>query len=266
MRVHRPTDDILQLDRARHTNIWYPNSNYVAYNTYPAQDQDMVGSNVTLRYRNMNFVDLTPEELGPVDSASIDSNNVRTDEFTVLRFDIEEPFKMVSITSDYEVILVNDSRYYMFEINQYAIQYNEFIGVEVFDDYGVDMRPGVTLRVDNGEPCMAVIAEFIGQDKIRIILGDEVACHMSRYCYAIDINGHTAPDTEERTKDVDGGPPDYGTMSFIVLDGGLADMMRRIYNRNISDMNVVEIREQILKETIIDDYPSEISPGGEVLK
>ena len=265
MVIHRPTDDILQYDRARHTNIWYPNSNYVTYNTYPDQDQDMIGSIVTLRYRNMNYVDLSPEELGPVDSLSIDKNNIFTGEFIVLRFDTEEPFRMISISTDYEVILINDSRYYMVEVNQYAIQYNEFIGIEVFDDYGVDKRPAVTLRVDNGEPCMAVIAEFVGPNKFRFILGDEVACHMSRYTYAIDINGHTAPDTEERTNDVDGGPPDYGMMSFIVLDGGLADMLRKIYDRNISDMNVVEIREQILKETI-DDYTSEISPGGEVLK
>lgn len=246
------SDDILELDRAKHTNIWYPRSDYVGYNRYPAQDSSIVNNIVTLKYRNMYKVDMFQEDMGPVDEIEEDPHFVYEDNFRVIRCDIEEPYRMVSISIDNSIILVNDSRNYINEVVQYPIQYDEFIGIDIFNDYGDKFREGVTIRVDNGEPCHTVIIEFLTDEKIRVVLGDEVASHMSRYWYTIDVNGHTAPDSTLRTMDVDGGPTDYGTMSFTILDGGMANMMKRIYSRNLDNLNIQHLREQILEDKIPD--------------
>lgn len=254
------TDDILELDRAKHTNIWYPYSQYVKYDEYPTQDYDMLDSIVSLRYRDMNIVDKDADEMGPVDIIEEDPNFICEKEFRVLRFDIDTPYRMVSVSTDNSIILVNDSRKYTEEVAQYPIQYNEFIGIDIFNDYGDKFREGVTLRVDDGEPCHTIIIEFLTDTKVRVVLGDEVASHMSRYWYTIDINGHTAPDSTLRTMDVDGGPTDYGTMSFTILDGGMANMMRRIYSRNIDNSTVQEIREQVMENRSPIEEPQEEEP------
>lgn len=263
--VKHATDDILELDRAKHTNIWYPHSEYVDFDKYPLQKEE-IGTNVSLRYRNMYLIDRSPEEMGPVDEIDEDPNFVYENEFLILRCDAEEPYRMIAISLDYSIILVCDSRYYKNEppnardlteqqIVQYPIQFDEFIGIDVFNDYGDKFREGVTIRVDNGEPCHTVIMEFITESRVRFVLGDEVPTHMSRYWYTIDINGHTAPDNILRTMDVDGGPTDYGTMPYIIYDGGMADMMRRVYNRNLDAHDIEELREHIVSEReIIHDW------------
>ena len=53
---------------------------------------------------------------------------------------------------------------------------NEYIGLQCEDQYAGDIVSlnSVTLRVDKCEPCYSVLMEYVDDNKVRFILGDEV--------------------------------------------------------------------------------------------
>ena len=60
---------------------------------------------------------------------------------------------------------------------------NEYIGLQCEDQYAGEIvsLKSVTLRVDKCEPCYSVLMEYIGDKKVRFILGDEVISKIIMY-------------------------------------------------------------------------------------
>ena len=167
----KQNEDLLLHKLTRHTNLEMPFSNYVSIDNFPEQNKSMIGSTITLKYRNMYFVDIEDYE-GP---DKYDPHEIYKSDCTVLRFDNTEPFRIIAISKNYEILLVGDSRTYNTAVLQYPIQLSEFIGIVCKDQYPGDIREydSIPLRIDNGEPCYSVIVELLENDKRRIVLGDE---------------------------------------------------------------------------------------------
>lgn len=236
--VEKLKDDLL-LRRTRHTNLQVPHSGYVSYDTYPEQDTLLLGTTVIQKYRNLNIADLTEEELSKTDnkydknSREITKDNVYTDEFKILRFDIEEPYIMISISTDYRYMLVCNSRKYLETVCEYCIQLDEYIGLTVFNQYPgtLEERKGITLSVDNGEPCNAVIAEIMENNSIRFVLGDE--------CQSI-LCGYWKDTGNYNTRfEI----PNIG--DYKCNDGNYP------YYKNNTELEIINIRKNILKGALL---------------
>lgn len=194
----RTWDDILHRDRTHHTNITIPRSDYISGTEYPDQYIDVLGKVYNFRFRNQYKVDVPEEDMDDV--TIIDEHDIYTKSFYIIRADSSAPYKIVAISTNFEYILVYDNSKGDIVIDednidcpiitQYPIQLNEFIGLSIFDQYDGEISEilGVTLRVDNGEPCYTVIAEFIANGEIRIILGDECFSRLFDYYPFLDLN------------------------------------------------------------------------------
>ena len=109
--------------------------------------------------------------------------------FIVLRADAEKPFRLIAVAKDYSKIIVNsteviDGNYlFLTKVSEYPIQMNEYIGLQCEDQYAGDIvsLKSITLRVDKCEPCYSVLMEYVDDNKVRFILGDEAISKIIMY-------------------------------------------------------------------------------------
>lgn len=249
--VQREKDNLL-FDHTKHTNVSVPMSQYVGYQKFPAQDPSMLNKVVDIKFRNMYIPD---REITGADQ--FEEHDIYTRKTRILRYDIDEPYVFIGCTLDYKFIFVSDTRYWRTKVVQYPIQFFEFTGINVLDQYyaQVNRLRGVTLRVDEGEPCHTVIAERYVDGTMRMVLGDE--CHsllVDYYGISDDYNGRDSIDYREEYVDVDGADA-FITMrpniTFKDIDGGLAEILVSEFNADRTEEEVISIRKEILEGATI---------------
>lgn len=169
-------DDILHI-RTRGTNKVVPFTNYIGVDRFPEQDTSILGTTVTVSFRNMNVPDIVVD-----DSELADQHDIFVVNAIVVRCDKEEPYQMICLTKNYTP-LVCDSRHWEETVMQYPIQYPEYIGIKTKDQYlrSDEQINGITLRVDEGEPCLTVLAEYVDENTVRFVLGDECISYLVDY-------------------------------------------------------------------------------------
>ena len=170
--VQQLKDDLLH-KRTKHTNYSGPVPGYITADSFPSQDNSILGTVRLLKYRDMNVQDRS--NLSKCELA--DPHDVYEDEFMIVRCDNTEPFVTIGIREkDAMVIWVGDSRKMDTYVDMYPLQLDQYIGIKVLDQYytqptGIE---AVTFRVDDGEPCNTVLCEVTDNTgKIRFVLGDE---------------------------------------------------------------------------------------------
>lgn len=244
--VQQLKDDLLH-KRTRHTNLSVPFCKYITPEIFPNQNKNLLNSVVSIRYRNMYIVD--KPVTGPEEA---DQHDVYETNCIVVRCDKSEPYRMICLSEDYRFIFVTDSRYYKTTVVQYPLQYNEFIGIAVYNQYPgiIPEIKGATLRVDNGEPCYSVLIEFVADNQVRFLIGNECFSKLYDY-YGIDndYDGRDSVDYKEEFKDVDGGrtiyiPPDA---IFENIDGGQADLLKNIFNEAKNEEEIIQLRKDVMK-------------------
>ena len=246
--VQQLKDDLLH-KRTRHTNLFVPHCEHVGANKFPTQNTALLDTYVTIKFRNMYKVEVE-DIIGPDlhDPHDIFEANCR-----VVRCDISEPYRMIGITDDCQFILVTDSRYWETMVVQYPIQFNEFCGIKVQDQYVAQHNwiNAVTLRVDNGEPCYSVIVEYLEDDYIRFVLGDECFSKLIDY-FGLPDNDYDNRDPieyNEQYVDLDGSlADDSNIIQFMMIDGGYPDLLKEIYTMARTDLEIVEMRKLAIKE------------------
>lgn len=218
--------------RNEHTNLSFPYSSHVTESTFPDQNTDLLGTIIPVKFRNMY-------NLG--ESEKIDCK--------VIRCDNVEPYKMVTISDNFYFIFVLDSRYYKSQVVQYPLQLSELIGITCFNQYNFMKKEikAVTIRVDNGEPCQSVLVEFVSNDTIRILLGDECLSRLSEYYYEddTDYNGRDSRDYFLlKWKDLNGGRSRQNS-TLEIFDGGGADLLKDTLNRERTIEDIVNLRKLV---------------------
>lgn len=186
---------------------------------------------------------------------------IREDHFKVLRADKVEPYILIAVSKDYSVIVVNSTKplengklEYEEKISLYPKQINELIGLEFSDQFyaEIDEIRSCTIRVDNGESCYSILMEILGSTGyVRFILGDEVQSKLSDYYDDKGENDYDGKDSSEKygtPTDVDGYLADHSKISNIKdINGGPANRFDKLYTDIISDKEVSQFREKILK-------------------
>lgn len=246
--------DVLLHKKTHHTNYFSPKSEYVTNTKFPKQDISMLASEVVLKYRNHYIPDFDEEELSDVEK--IDPHDIYENKFIVVRFDITEPYVMISISKDFMFCIVSDSRYYKNTVEKYPVQISKYIGITVYNQFVATREEirGATIRVDNGEPTFSVIAEILSDGSVRVLLGDE--CYSKLYDYydelLRDYNGK-GPKGFPNPIDLNGGYSDYKGKPFTVIDGGIVDPLKYIHTltKEKTKEEVVAIRKQIFEGRII---------------
>lgn len=244
--VEQLKDDLLH-KRTIHTNRSVPYQENITPESFPSQNTELLDSIVIIKYRNMYIVD--EEVTGP---EQYEPHDIYKTECRVVRCDSEEPFRMICMSNDYQFLLVTDSRYWEEKVVQYPIQFNEFIGITVYDQYAgiIPEVKGVTLRVDNGEPCFAVIMEFLADNIVRFLLGDECFSKLYDY-YGVDndYDGRDPKIYEEAYRDADGErvTRTVGVVDFTDINGGPPDTLRNIYNEARTTEEIIALRKEVLE-------------------
>lgn len=259
--VSRRTDKLLY-KLTHHTNYARPHSEYVTGSKYPEQNQGILGTTITLRYKTMYKSDVNHINNTSPDKYSPESN-IFEGEFIIVRFDLTPPNKFIGISRDYKVILVGNSNDSLENIQnkiyEYPLQLNEYIGLYLINKYyyysnstDIVQTNAVVLSCDNGEPCHTVIAEFWSENKTRFLLGDEVdSIVLDRYDEdgERDFTGKDAGDHGRVYIDLNG---DYANAAPPITrdaDAGYADPLRDLYRKDILTLKeVCKLRRRILIE------------------
>lgn len=271
----------------KHTNLAQPYSDYVRDGKFPTQYGELLNSEVILKYRYQYIIDRcnqndSPAELDigngvtltrPEDDLWItknpsnepdkyDDNDVFTDKFTIVRADSSAPFLMIAICFDYKKIVIgstekdsNGEFKFLSDIHSYPIQFNEYIGLACRTQSSPkDGRlKAVTMRVDSGEPCEAVLIEFLSSNVIRFIIGEEAVAILDDYYDLYDKHNFDAKDANEKgygiPTDVDGYTALHSGIKTEDVDGGPAWNWANLgYSEStMTDFEVVKFRKDILE-------------------
>lgn len=205
----KQNDDIL-LHRqiTKHSNLMIPFSDHVTAFKFPKQNEQLLNTTVTLKYRDRHISDKEainiPSSGRPKDDVVFteadinkegDDNIIFTRDFIILRADITEPYKYIAVSTDYRHIVIGkmaedgDINTEIYPVSM--LQMSEYIGLYTTNMYfaKLDLVDGVILSVDSGEPCNAVILEYIDKDTntVRFVLGDECFSPIKGY-YDLDMN------------------------------------------------------------------------------
>lgn len=147
---------------------------YVTEDYFPAQNNDIIGTDVMVRYRKMG--------------CSVYMGNTviyETKHCTVLRCDTTAPYTFIGWLNRSGIVLVGDSRYYDTAILAEAGQMNEFLLVQCEDFYKCDDIDGYTsfiIRADQSNSDIVVLAEVLPDTNIiRFVLADETSVLMKNY-------------------------------------------------------------------------------------
>ena len=238
----RQLTDVLLHKKTKHTNYTTPFSEFISSDKFPKQDKNKLNTYINLSYRNMYIVEDRDEE----------GHLIITEEFLIVRYDVSEPFRLIGISRNFSVILIGDTRNYQDTIIQYPIQLNEFCILSVFDQYPAHIPEikGVTLRVDEGEPCNSVIIEFLADNYVRFLIGDE--CFTKLFDY-YDHDGSRDFDGKDSTEyenpiDLDGYYPDWSNIKeYLNIDGGPADCLIHMYYEVKTVDEINEMRKLVLE-------------------
>ena len=254
--VSRRTDRMLH-DMTHHTNLSVPYSDYISAVNYPIQNREKLGTNVILKYRNMYHHGYGFHHDGPETYEQDDG--IRKGIFTIVRFDLTEPYRFIAVSLDGSVIIISKTDIYEEQITDYPIQLDEFIGLFVTEKYIQNPESeikAVTLRVDNGEPCYTLLAELYSGNRVRFVLGDEVQSIVNE---KYDPEGTSIYDGMDPTNyplayiDINGKSPlDEGSIISMDIDGKYPDPLEYLYRTDILTPDEVrELRIKIIKERII---------------
>lgn len=226
----------------KHSNLMIPFSDNVTALEFPEQNKQLLNTIVTLQYRNRYIADKRsvnipscgrPKDDIPFIEAGIstgDDNIIFSNDFRILRADITKPYKYIAISVDYKDIIVGTMTEEG-EINKeiYPVtmfQMSEYIGLKTINMYvgKLDLTEAVVLSIDNGEPCNAVIMEYIDKNTniVRFVLGDE--------CFSV-IDGYI--DTDFKVKELN----------------TLEDLRKYDINRSIIEIS--DLRKYLLSDIII---------------
>ena len=273
--------DILLHKVTKHTNLYIPYSDYVNGVKFPDQIRGLLNTNVTLKYRNHYVSDyIDTQSVKPlIKGASsrpsdddkfvaptygpdnIDPRVVFQEEFTVIRADAAEPYRLIAISKDYSKMLVNSTKVingkyeYETKVSEWPKQMNELIGIAVYDHYVKEPEEikGVTMRVDTGEPCFSIIMEILGSTGyVRFVLGDEMYSMIQDYYDedgSRDYDNKNAKEYPNPTI-VDGSGANWsGINIFQNINGGPADTFNQFNSGDqiMSDEEVADFRKDILK-------------------
>lgn len=279
--------DYMLHDITKHTNLAQPYSDYVRANKFPTQYSELINSEVILKYRYQYIIDRcnqndSPAELDigngitltrPEDDLSIvrnpsdepdkyDDNDIFTDKFTIVRADSSAPYLMIAICFDYKKIIIgstekdsNGEYKFLSDIHSYPIQFNEYIGLGCYTQSSAkDGRlKAATMRVDSGEPCEAVLIEFLNSNVIRFIIGEEAVAILYDYYDIDDSHNFDAKDANEKDYgipvDVDGFSALHSGIKTENVDGGPAWNWDKLgYSEaTMTDFELVEFRKKILE-------------------
>lgn len=219
--VKQLKDPLLHNFTKHNVNIQF--NKYFNTTSFPAQDIYLLGSYVYLRFRDY----YTLESYGNIEA---DENYyIREKRCRVVRCDIAEPFKMICISEDYLQIIVCDSRNYDLPIHVYPLQMTEYVGLKCFDQYITEYNEikAFTLRVDDGEPCEAVIVEYLDNDMVRFVLEDE--------CFTKLYDLYDSEDEED---------PEKPSLLFNREDDKVTSFKILMYDK--SNKDIADIRKKIL--------------------
>lgn len=232
-------DILLHRDITKHSNLMIPFSDHVTAFKFPQQNKELLNTIVTLQYRNRYIADKEavniPSLNRPKDDVVFreadikegDENIIFKGNFIILRADISEPYKYIAISTDYNHIVIGkmtsegliDNSIYPVTM----VQMTEYIGLCVTNMYfaKLDLTDAIVLSVDGGEPCNAVIMEYIDKDKniVRFVLGDE--------CFSV-IHGYIDLDFKYNKIDT------------------VEDL--RDYNINRTNLEISQLRKHVLKD------------------
>ena len=288
--VSRRTDRLLH-KITHHTNKAYPYDKNISGFDYPIQDSEILGREITLRYKNRYIPDkkVSKDEEGYVGPDTFEENddndnidNIYENDFIILRCDQAPPYRFIGISVDYTVILVGDSRTYDNEdiVFKYPKQFEEYLGLYLINEYTdseqfgevppdqIQRLRGVVLSCDSMEPGESVIAEFYDHNKTRFILESEVqSVVMDRYDSdgERDYNGLDPEDHGLVYINIDGKfATSEGESIYLDANGGYPDPLADMYRKDIlSQEEVCELRGRIIEEREIfgldQIYPREIT-------
>jgi hypothetical protein len=106
---------------------------------------------------------------------------------------------------------------------------------------------GVTLRVDNGEPCESVIVEFYKDNTLRFLVGEECQSKLYDYYGFKDYNGDS-PTNHEDAVDVDGHYPSFKDVTlFEVINGGPANILHDLLSESKTREEIATMINTILE-------------------
>ena len=201
--------DFLHL-KVHHTNKEFPISLSLDANNYPEQ-MDIVGTTqeITFRRKDLDETDYLYDEDVDVHRPEDDSDTVdqpesqehylksytETKNFTILRADNEDTYKLVAISEDFQDVLVSDSRHYtetaynliggqkidwlgtpvharyIKSFDDELAKYTDSIPMDNFQD--ADWLESYILSCDESEPSNSVIIQYISDTEFRVILDSE---------------------------------------------------------------------------------------------
>lgn len=265
------------------TNLMEPKNDFISPTKFPKQNEELLNTIVTLKYRNETIVDETtkntmkaeivdhktgklissrPADDKPYEERkgnSGDENVVFTGHFKILRADMEMPFRYIALSEDYKMFLVG----YMNEdgtINKdiipiYFKDDNSLIGLFGFLRYNLyateyiysDKYTAICLSADSKEPCNAIFAElYETNDNIkntRFILSDEVYFDISV--------------TEGRK-----------IINIKINDEGRFDIQVTKYNftDSLTDSQIIQLRKFFFENNFVYKFDEEDNNDSSVLK
>lgn len=248
--VNQIYDDLLHI-RTRHTNLSIPRCNNITGSNFPEQDKDKLCTYISLKHRDM-YVNDDLKDTYEGRPEMYDPNRIYTEDFYIVRFDVEEPYRLIGISKDYKFVIINDTRYYNEKVSEYPIQITPFISLLVKDQYCGEIPEvnGVTIRVDNGEPCYSVIAEFYEDNSLRFVLGDECFTKLFDYYKDFnlrDYNGHLPKLAQAVYVDADGKIVTSNDANFYDINGGVPNHLLEVYRNCQSREEVAKFIKELLK-------------------
>lgn len=233
-------DILLHKQITKHSNLMIPFSDHVTAFKFPKQNEQLLNTTVTLKYRDRHIADKEavniPSSGRPKDDVVFseadinkegDDNIIFTSDFIILRADISDPYKYIAVSTDYRHIIVGkmlENGEINTEIYPVSmIQMSEYIGLYTTNMYfaKLDLVDAVIISADNGEPCNAVILEYIDKstNTVRFVLGDECFSPIKGY-YDLELNIQPITSLEDLRK----------------------------YNINRTLLEIMKLREYLLKD------------------
>lgn len=239
----KQNDDVLLHRRiTKHSNLMIPFSDHVTAFKFPTQNEQLINTTVTLKYRDRYIADKeaysTPSSGRPKDDTLYMTPGemkedlgdiIFTGEFRILRADTSAPFIFIGISTNYKYIVTGKTDENGIRTDIYPVamfQMSEYIGLCVTDMYfgKLDLVDAVVLAADHAEPCNAVIMEYIDKEKkqVRFVMGDE--------CFSV-LRGYLDKSFKQQKLET------------------LDDLRDYKMNRTINEC--IELRKYLLKDIVI---------------
>ena len=170
-------DQANRLDRiCKVTRKGRTGSDYVDQYRFPIQNNDLIGTEVMVKYRNL--------------APAVHHDNGDRDIFyrrcIVLRFDTTEPYTFIGWIKGTPTVVVGDSRTYDTDVMTKEGQRSNIPLLDTKDFYRSDDIEGIRgtiIRADGSPPDITVIAERIDEEQhiIRFVLADETTALLKNY-------------------------------------------------------------------------------------